>query len=123
LRAALDTNILAYAEGANGPARKDAALALIDRLPASEIAVRAWQDIFAVIDTTDRVLTRATDLAADHRLSIWDSVILAAAAEAGCRLLISEDMQPGFTWGGVTIVNPFAAAPQSALALLLRDPE
>jgi predicted nucleic acid-binding protein len=36
LRAALDTNILAYAEGANGPARKDAALALIDRLPASE---------------------------------------------------------------------------------------
>jgi len=150
LRAALDTNILAYAEGTNGPARKDAALALIDRLPASEIAVpaqalgelfnvlvrkagrspaearvavRAWQDIFAVIDTTDRVLTRATDLAADHRLSIWDSVILAAAAEAGCRLLISEDMQPGFTWGGVTIVNPFAAAPQSALALLLRDPE
>jgi predicted nucleic acid-binding protein len=76
-----------------------------------------------VIDTTDRVLTRATDLAADHRLSIWDSVILAAAAEAGCRLLISEDMQPGFTWGGVTIVNPFAATPQSALALLLRDPE
>jgi predicted nucleic acid-binding protein len=46
-------------------------------------------------------------------------VILAAAAEAGCRLLVSEDMQAGFTWGGVTIVNPFAAKPDPALALLL----
>ncbi len=32
-----------------------------------------------------------------------------AAAEAGCRLLLSEDLQEGFTWGGVTVVNPFAA--------------
>jgi predicted nucleic acid-binding protein len=148
LRAALDTNILGYAEGTNGPACKDTALSLIDRLPAAEVAVpaqvlgelfnvlvrkagrspadartaiRAWQDIFPVIETTDQVLTRAADLAADHRLSIWDSVILAAAAEAGCRLLISEDMQAGFTWGGITIVNPFAASPNPALALLLHD--
>ena len=54
-----------------------------------------------------------------RRSAYWDSVILAAAAEAGCRLLVSEDMQAGFTCGGVTIVNPFAAKPDPALALLL----
>jgi len=49
------------------------------------------------------------DLAAEHGLSIWDSVILAASAEAGCRLLLSEDLQDGFTWRGVTVTNPFSA--------------
>ena len=48
------------------------------------------------------------DLAADHGLSIWDAVIVAGAAQAGCRLLLSEDLQNGFTWQGVTVVNPFA---------------
>jgi predicted nucleic acid-binding protein len=28
--------------------------------------------------------------------------------EADCRLLLSEDMQDGFIWHGVTIANPFA---------------
>ena len=43
----------------------------------------------------------ATDLAVDRDLSIWDAVILAAAADAGCRLLLSEDMQDGFAWRGL----------------------
>lgn len=50
----------------------------------------------------------ATDLALDHGLAIWDAVIFAAAAEVGCRLLLSEDLQDGFTWRGVSVVNPFA---------------
>ncbi|WP_205963481.1 PIN domain-containing protein [Roseicella aquatilis] len=32
-----------------------------------------------------------------------------SAAEAECRLLLSEDIQDGFTWRGVTVRNPFAA--------------
>jgi predicted nucleic acid-binding protein len=59
-----------------------------------------------VRDTTTRACLSAIDLAADHKLSIWDA-ILAVAAEAGCRLLLSEDLQQGFTWAGVTVVNPF----------------
>jgi hypothetical protein len=31
-------------------------------------------------------------------------------------------MHEGFTWGGVTIVNPFAPAPHRLLDDLLRDP-
>ena len=61
----------------------------------------------------------AADLATDHRLSIWDAVILSAAPEAGCRLLLSEDLQEGLTWKGVTVTNPFSAAKNELLAGLL----
>jgi len=62
----------------------------------------------------------ATDLASDHGLTIWDSVVLAAAADAQCRLLLSQDLQAGLTWRGVTVANPFAATLDPILAALLR---
>ena len=67
----------------------------------------------------------AADLATDHQLGIWDAVILSAASQAGCRLLLSEDLHEGFTWAGVTVVNPFSPSPRHALlnALLGEDPE
>ena len=52
----------------------------------------------------------AVDFSTDHQLGIWDAVILSAAAEAGCRLLLSADLQQGFTWKGVTVTNPFSTA-------------
>ena len=61
----------------------------------------------------------ALDLAQDHRLAIWDSLILSVAAEHRCRVLLSEDMQDGFVWSGVTVINPFAARPHVLLAKLL----
>ncbi len=61
----------------------------------------------------------AADLATDHRLGTWDFVIMSAASRAGCRLLPSEDLQDGFTWGGVTVVNPFAGRPNSLLNAIL----
>jgi predicted nucleic acid-binding protein len=68
-------------------------------------------------------LISAADLAADHGLSIWDSVIVAASANAGCRLLLSEDLQDGFTWHGVTLVNPFATTRHPLLTALLAAPD
>ena len=61
-----------------------------------------------------------TSLAATHRLQIWDALILATAAGAGCRLLLSEDMQDGFVWKGCTVANPFAAPLHPLLADALR---
>ncbi len=40
---------------------------------------------------------------------IYDSLLLAAAIEAGCRTLYSEDMQHGQKIGSLTIRNPFLA--------------
>jgi predicted nucleic acid-binding protein len=57
--------------------------------------------------------TAARALAEDHRLSFYDALIVAAALEAGCDTLFSEDLQHGRTIGGLAILNPFveSAAP------------
>ncbi|MFZ0309403.1 MAG: PIN domain-containing protein [Candidatus Sulfotelmatobacter sp.] len=146
MRLALDTNVLAYAEGVNGAARKNTALEIIAKLPANatflpvqaigelfhvlvrkagrsperaRAAILSWQDAFPLIETSPAILIAGTDLAARHNLSLWDAVIFAAAAAAGCRLLLSEDLQPGFTWNGVTVANPFSAAKHPLLEELI----
>lgn len=49
----------------------------------------------------------AIALARDHDLSIYDALIVAAAQEAGCDTLFTEDMQHGRRFGSLAIVNPF----------------
>ncbi|MFV3129974.1 PIN domain-containing protein [Niveispirillum sp. KHB5.9] len=80
------------------------------RLSATDARDRVpqYRDLGRAAPTSDVVLVRATDLVVDHQLQFWDAIILAAASEHGCRMLLSEDYQDGFTWGGVTVVNPFA---------------
>jgi predicted nucleic acid-binding protein len=146
MRVAFDTNILAYAEGVNGAAMKRTALGLVEKLPEGAVllpvqalgelfhllvrkagrtptkardAILSWRDAFTLIETSAEVMLAAADLATAHQLSIWDSVILSAAAEAGCRLLLSEDLQEGFTWRGVTVTNPFSTPKHELLAGLL----
>ena len=63
-------------------------------------AVMSWRDAYAVVDTSSAVILNAMDLASDHGLTIWDSVILAASAEAECRLLLSEDFRGRGSPGG-----------------------
>ena len=90
------------------------------RAPAkARKAILSWRDAFPLIETSAEVMLAAADLATDHQLSIWDAVILSAAAEAGCRLLLSEDLQEGFTWKGVTVTNPFSTPKHELLAALL----
>lgn len=148
MKVALDTNILVYAEGVNGVAKRDEALALLRGLPAHAVVVPAqalgelfnvlvlkakrprdtartavltWRDAFAVSETSAVVMINAIDLATDHEMSVWDAVVLSAAAEAECRLLLSEDLQDGFTWRGVTVTNPFGARPHVLLKGLLGE--
>ena len=72
---------------------------------------------FAPID--DTALDGALTLVARHDFRIWDALAVSAAAAAGCILLLSEDMQDGFVWRGMTIANPFAASLHPVLASLL----
>jgi predicted nucleic acid-binding protein len=146
VRVGLDTNILAYAEGVNGEVMQRAALELVQKLPEgaalvpvqtlgelynvlvrkagrtrakARAAILSWRDAFPVIETTDEVLLAAIDLATRHQMSIWDAVILSAATEAGCRFLLSEDLQQGFTWKGLTVTNPFSSPVHPLLQALL----
>jgi predicted nucleic acid-binding protein len=81
----------------------------------------AWATTFPTANTTRSALVAAAEFAAAHRLGIWDSVMLAVAAENGCGLLLSEDLQDGFSWGGLRVVNPFAAPCFPLFAALLED--
>ncbi len=146
MKVALDTNVLAYAEGINGTKQREAALAIIRKLPQevcvvpiqvlgelfnvlvkkagksrseARDALLSWRDAFSVVPTSPEILLAAADLASDHQLGIWDAVILSATAHAGCRLLLSQDLQDGFTWAGVTVVDPFASQPHPLLRALL----
>ena len=49
----------------------------------------------------------AVSLARRDGFDIYDALILAAAIEAGCETLYSEDFQHGRRFGDLTIVNPF----------------
>ena len=50
---------------------------------------------------------QARRLASELGFSFYDALIVAAAIEAGCQTLYSEDMQHGRTIGPLTIMNPF----------------
>ena len=63
-----------------------------------------------IVPVTLNTHTGAVLLAREHSLSFYDALIVAAAIEAGCDTLFSEDMQHGRTIGGLTIVNPFLAS-------------
>lgn len=136
MRIALDTNLLVYAEGLNGAERQKQVHHLLSGLADAQIVlpvqvlgelfavlirkggwpparardtVLAWKDSFETIETSHEIATSAFDLCVDHNFAPWDAIIMTAAAHSGCRFILTEDMQDGFTWAGVTIANPFAA--------------
>jgi predicted nucleic acid-binding protein len=51
---------------------------------------------------------RGIRIAERYGFRVYDSMIVAAALEAGCTTLYSEDMQDGQTIDGMRIRNPFA---------------
>ena len=96
--------------------------AVLTRTGATRSDARAivvqFHQTFDVAESNSSTFLAALDLAVTHRLQFWDSLIVSAAAEAGCSLLLSEDLQDGFVWRGLTIANPFAAAIHPRLAAL-----
>ena len=56
----------------------------------------------------DRQVLEQAWVAEEHfRLSWWDALIVGAARQAGCRNLLTEDLQNGQDLDGLTIVDPF----------------
>jgi predicted nucleic acid-binding protein len=146
MRIALDTNVLAYAEGVGDYLRQQFSLELVRMLPPPSVlipaqclgelfrvltgkarhgaasahaAILGWADAYEVADSTWTALQSAMDAVTSHNLQIWDALILAVAAEQRCRLLLSEDMRHEFTWRGVTVVNPYQEPKHHLLQALL----
>jgi predicted nucleic acid-binding protein len=124
-----DTNILVYAQEIGEKADRARALFAIGGKLSVQVLNeftsvarrkqgKTWREVAeAVADALSLVdppqaLTldlhnAARSLAENHNLSFYDALIVAAAIEAGCDTLYSEDMQHGRTIGGLTIRNPF----------------
>jgi predicted nucleic acid-binding protein len=125
-----DTNILVYAFAADDrrSARAEALIAAGGVIGAqvlnefTNVARRKlkwdWEQIEASLAVIEDLLgvarpltaalhARAVVLARDSKLSFYDALIVAAATDAGCELLCSEDLQDGQKFGAVTVENPF----------------
>lgn len=62
------------------------------------------------IPLTQETNRTAVDISRRHGFRIYDSLILAAAIEAGCTTLVTEDLQHGQVIDGVRIENPFLSS-------------
>ncbi|MGA3071032.1 MAG: PIN domain-containing protein [Terracidiphilus sp.] len=126
----LDTNVLVYA---NSEGDHRAAIARRLLLDGGVVGVQAlnefasvarsklamtWAEVQEAIEAivilcpNPRPLSiethrRALELCRRYGLSIWDGLIVAAAAEARCSMLLTEDLQHGQVVDGVRIENPF----------------
>ncbi len=67
-------------------------------------AVRALCEVVPLVEETHDV---GMDIARRHGLSIYDAMIAAAARLAGCKVILSEDMQDGLHLEGMRIRDPF----------------
>ena len=125
-----DTNILIYAFAADDPrsARAEALMAdggvigvqvLNEFTNITRRKLRwPWPQIEASLSVIDELLApirpltpaihaRAVALARDRKLAFYDALIVAAALDAGCQIVCSEDLQHGQSFDTVTVENPF----------------
>jgi predicted nucleic acid-binding protein len=136
----LDTNVFVYSFDAASPAKQRRARDLIAQSLASQkgvisdqvvqeflnVATRKFAEPLSVPDCRayfDQVLEPLCEIHSGPDLirealvikerygySLYDSLIVAAALEASCDRLYSEDMSDGQRIGDLWIVNPFARA-------------
>ena len=72
------------------------------------VLIHGWYQSCKVIHSNASQHLLASHLRDNYSFSYWDSLIVAAALDAGCTTLFSEDMQHGQQIENVlTITNPF----------------
>jgi len=133
----LDTNIFVYSFDQTAPAKRKIATELIRKAHASRegvISYQVAQEFFNValrrftpvmqsheaqaylkvvflpllnIHSSQTLFLEALNLHSNHHLSWYDSLIVASAIQANCRLLLTEDLQHGRRFGDLQIENPF----------------
>ena len=134
VRSFFDTNVLVYADDKAAPAKQRKALDLVaehGRARSGVVSLQVLQEYFVTITKklhVDATVARrkvellaefdvaapevvdilaAIDLHRLHGFSFWDALIVRAAKQAGCAVLLTEDMQMAREVDGVRIVNPF----------------
>ena len=80
-------------------------------IPLTEPDLRRYLDSVMIpllsVQPSFRLYHTSLDIHSRYQFSYYDSLIVAAALEAGCTRLYSEDMQHGQRIQNLTIENPF----------------
>jgi len=129
----LDTNIVVYAFDGADPAKQPIAIEVLeagDRLVVStQVLLETWWILtrrlaepldedhaskvidelcaLPVVSTDPELVRRAIETGRRFSIAIWDALIIEAARVAGCRRVLSEDLQSGQDFAGVMVENPF----------------
>ncbi len=131
----LDSNVLVYLFDETNDHKRDKAVSLVQESLENETDCVSYQVVQETINVITRKLNatpekarrilddtlmplwrvnptrtlyqRSLNLQTRYRFSFYDSLIVAAALESGCKTLYSEDLQDGQQIEGVTITNPF----------------
>jgi predicted nucleic acid-binding protein len=133
----LDTNIFVYSFDERAPAKERRSTKLIRQAVATRkgmVSYQVVQEFFNValrrfvhpmavaeaeqylatvfrpllaVHSSHALYTEALRLQDKHRLSWYDSLIVAAAIEGQCGILYSDDLQHGQQFGDLQIRNPF----------------
>jgi len=69
----------------------------------------AWRPVVASGD----LFASAWKIQDRFRFSFWDSLIVAAAKQASCSYLLTEDLQSEQDLDGLSVVNPFGTTPEA----------
>lgn len=129
----LDTNILLYAADGDAGDKQARAQSILHRALTTGLGVLSTQvlqeyfvvatrklqvgaadarrnvELLATLEVVsidvERILG-AIDLHRLNAISFWDALIVRCAATAGCRTLLSEDLQHGQVLDGVRVENP-----------------
>ncbi|MBN9019896.1 MAG: PIN domain-containing protein [Rhizobiales bacterium] len=142
VRVFVDTNVLIYSRDANDPQKATLSAEWLRRLRPDGLilspqvlneayAVGLWKykDVgTAALAGWIRDLQRyctaplnvetvglALELHEETKLSWWDCLIVASALMAGCRYLLSEDMQHDRIIRTLRLINPFAIGPSAVI--------
>ena len=78
--------------------------------PLSDDVAEGAIRLFAVLPVVEldlALVQRAIGTCRRYQISYWDALIIAAAERAGCTRILSEDLNPGQTYNGIPVINPF----------------
>lgn len=75
-----------------------------------EVAERAVREVstYTVAQVDSTAVFAAIAASRQSRISFWDALIVRAASDSGCSVLLSEDLNDGQVIEGVRVENPFA---------------
>jgi predicted nucleic acid-binding protein len=133
-RVFLDANIFVYAQDVGAPEKQRKSREIISKLADSGdgvISTQVMQEffvaatrklgveplvakgvlktftVFEIVQVSSALIHEAIDCSILNQISFWDSLVLVAAASAGCSTIFSEDLNSGQTILGVKVHNPF----------------